>query len=301
MIKRLDLSTMALRVFAAALYVFMLGPLVVVVVFSFNSGESATQFEGFSLRWFQEAWTDPVVLDALRNSLQIAFSAGALSVVLGTAGALGVSGLRPRWRRLVEFLGYVAVIVPALVLGISLLLGFVLFSDWANPWLAYLWPGDTAPQLGLGRLSVIAGDSVFGVALTMVIVRARFNQMDPALQQASSDLGASRLGTLWQVTLPQLRSAMAGAFILATTFAWDDFIIAFFTRGEATTLPVLLFSSIRRGVSPSVNAIATVLVASTVLMLLLGLLVLLHGRQGRSLDRQLRLGASGAEGTADSR
>ena len=195
-------------------------------------------------------------------------------MLIGTAAALGERNLGRRSQRVLEILTYVAVIVPGIVLGISLLMTFVSFADWINPWLAYLWPGGgSAPEIGLGMVSVVAGETVFGTALVMIVVRTRLGQLDPTLQRASADLYATPVRTLFQVTLPQLASAILGGFVLAFTFAFDDFIIAFFTRGQAQTLPIVLFSSIRRGVNPAINAIASVLVVSTVLLLLVALLI----------------------------
>ncbi|WP_063842894.1 ABC transporter permease [Sphaerimonospora mesophila] len=270
-----------LSVYAVLVYLFLFVPIAVVVVFSFNAGRHVTQLEGLSLTWYEQAWTDPFILDALRNSLQISVASAVISTLLGTAAAIGVTGLRRSVQRTIELMTYVAVVIPAIVLGLSLLLAFVTFADWLNPWLAYLWPGDTPPELGLGKLSVIAGESVFGTALVMIVLKARIAQMDSSLRNASADLYATPLRTLFQVTLPQLASAIVGGFLLAFTFAFDDFIIAFFTRGQSQTLPILLFSSIRRGVSPAINAIASVLVLVTLVALLLALFVLTRrGRRG---------------------
>jgi len=265
-----------LGAYAVVVYAFLFLPIAVVVVFSFNAGRHVTQFEGLSLSWYEAAWTDPFILAALRNSIEISLSSAIISAVLGTAAAVGVTGLRQRTQRVVEALTYLAVVIPAIVLGLSILLTFVTFSDWVNPWIAYLWPGDVPPEIGLGKVSVIAGESVFGVALVMIVVRTRLGQMDAGLSNASADLYAPPLRTLFQVTLPQLASAILGGFLLAFTFAFDDFIIAFFTRGQSQTLPIVLFSQIRRGVSPAINAIASVLVVVTLVMLLLALFVLTH-------------------------
>lgn len=277
------LGNSVLPVYSVLVYVFLFAPIVVVIIFSFNSGQHVSSFEGFSLRWYKTAWTDPFYLSALRNSLQIAVSAGILSAVIGTAAALGERNLSRRGQRVLEILSYVAVIVPGIVLGISLLMTFVSFSDWINPWLAYLWPTDgKAPEIGLGMVSVIAGETVFGTALVMIVVRTRLSQLDPTLQRASADLYATPVRTLFQVTLPQLASAIMGGFVLAFTFAFDDFIIAFFTRGQAQTLPIVLFSSIRRGVNPAINAIASVLVVSTVLLLITALMIVWRRQPGRT-------------------
>jgi spermidine/putrescine transport system permease protein len=278
---RTNLFDRGLKIYAAAVYLFLFLPIAVVILFSFNAGRHVTQFEGFSTTWYEQAWTDPFILAALSNSLQIAVASALISTVLGTAAAIGTTRLSPRTQRVVELLTYLAVIIPAIVLGISLLLAFVTFSDWINPWLAYLWPGSAAPELGLGKVSVIAGESIFGIALVMIVLRARIAQIDPSLEYASADLYATPVRSLFQVTLPQLSSAIFGGFILSFTFAFDDFIIAFFTRGQAQTLPILLFSSIRRGVNPSINAIATVLVLVTLVALLLALFVLTRRGPGR--------------------
>jgi spermidine/putrescine transport system permease protein len=268
------LGAAALPTYAVLVYAFLFAPIVVVIVFSFNAGQHVSSLEGFSFQWYQKAWTDPFIQAALRNSIQIAITAGVLSAMIGTAAALGERSLGRRAQRVIELLTYVAVIIPGIVLGISLLMTFVSFADWINPWLAYLWPGSGAPpEVGLGMFSVIAGEAVFGIALVMIVVRTRLNQLDPTLQRASADLYATPIRTLFQVTLPQLASAITGGFVLAFTFAFDDFIIAFFTRGQAQTLPIVLFSSIRRGVSPAINAIASVLIVSTVLLLLIALLI----------------------------
>lgn len=269
-----NLFDRGLSVYAALVYLFLFLPIAVVIAFSFNAGRHVTQFEGFSLQWYQLAWTDPFILEALKNSIQIATSSAIIATLLGTSAAIASRRLSNRTQRLIELLTYLALVVPAIVLGISLLLSFVMFSDWLNPWLAYLWPGDTPPELGLGKISVVAGESIFGVALVMIVLKARMAQIDASLEDASADLYATPIGTLFQVVLPQLSSAMFGGFILSFTFAFDDFIIAFFTRGQAQTLPIVLFSSIRRGVNPSINAIATVLVLVTVVALLLALFVL---------------------------
>ena len=250
-------------------YLFLFLPIAIVIVFSFNAGRHVSELQGFSLQWYRQAWTDPFILQAVENSLVIATSSAIIATVLGTAAAISVRSVRRTTRRIVEFLAYTAVIIPAIVLGISLLLAFVLFADWANPWLEYLWPGVDPPQIGLGRLSVIAGESVFGIALVMIIVGTRFDQLDERLARASQDLYATPRQTLFQVTLPQLRSAMAGGFLLSFTFAFDDFIIAFFTRGQAQTVPIVPSSPRSGEVGPAINAIASVLVVVTLVLLVI--------------------------------
>jgi spermidine/putrescine transport system permease protein len=143
-----------------------------------------------------------------------------------------------------------------------------------------VWPDvlGAAPSLNLGYASLIAAHTLFTMALVIVIVRSRLASMDRALIEASTDLYATPFRTFWQITLPQIFPAILAGFLLSFTFSFDDFIIAFFVAGSETTLPVYVFSSIRRGVTPEINAIGTLVLASS-LVLLVAAQFLLHGRR----------------------
>jgi spermidine/putrescine transport system permease protein len=171
-------------------------------------------------------------------------------------------------RSLLELLTYVAIIVPGIVIGIATLIFLVTAFDWLNPWLVYL-AGERAPHLGLGSASVIAAHTLFTLAIVNVLVRTRMRGMDRSLIEASEVLFATPWRTFVQVTFPQLRPAVVAGALLAFTFSFDDFIIAFFTSGQDQTVPIYLFASIRRGVNPQVNAIATVLLGVTILAMAL--------------------------------
>ena len=256
-------------------YVFLFLPIVVVVVFSFNAGRHVTELTGFSFRWYVTAWTDPFVLRAFRTSLEIAVMSGLISTVLGTGTAIAIPSA-PRWvRRVFQVLVNAAIVGPGIVLGLSLLIFVVAATTWLNNWIAYLVPGSDV-HLGLGFYSVVAGHAVFGSALVNVLVRTRLASLDPSLMEASSDLYAPPMRTLFRVTLPLLAPAILAGVLLAFTFSFDDFIVAFFTRGQSVTVPIYLFSSIRRGVSPVINALASTLLAITIS--LLGVVSLVYRR-----------------------
>ena len=268
----------ATRLFAVLVFLFLFAPIGVVILLSFNAGRSVSQLTGFSLQWYAEAWTDRFVLDALGNSLTIASVSAVLATILGTASALAMGALPRRLRGALELLTYVAIIVPGIVIGIATLIFVVTAFDWLNPWLAFL---GTDARLGLGTGSVIAAHALFTLALVNVIVRTRLRTMDRSLVEASEDLYATPVRTFVQVTLPQLAPAILSGALLAFTFSFDDFIIAFFTAGQDQTIPIYLFASIRRGVTPQVNAIASVLLGVTlVTMLLVGWLT--RRRSGRA-------------------
>jgi spermidine/putrescine transport system permease protein len=273
-----------LRWWTVGVYLFLFLPILVVIVFSFNEGRHVAQITGFSLRWYEEAWTDQFVVRALRTSLTIALVSAIIATIIGTLSAIAMNGARPAVRVTFEMLIYIAIIVPGIVIGISTLIFAVTAFDLVNPVLASLLPGDP-PQLTLGLGTVIAAHAMFTSAIVNVLVRTRMAGMDRTLIEASSDLYASPWRTFRQVTIPQLRPAIVAGFLLAFTFSFDDFIVAFFTTGQDQTLPIFLFASIRRGVTPVVNAIATVLLTVTISSLVVAWLV--AGRRQRSAAPEL--------------
>jgi spermidine/putrescine transport system permease protein len=274
------------RLYTALVFAFLFLPILIVVIYSFNAGRHVTELLGFSTKWYSEAWSDRFLMDALGNSLTIATTTAVLATILGTASALAMDRLGPRKRWLFELLTYVAIIVPGIVIGIATLIFIVTALDWLNPWVAYFTAG-RGPELGLGTASVVAAHTLFTLAIVNVLVRTRMRGMDRTLIEASEDLFATPWRTFWQVTFPMLLPAIVAGALLAFTFSFDDFIIAFFTSGQDQTVPIYLFASIRRGVSPEVNAIATVLLTVTILAMVTAGLVYRHGqrRAGISIVR----------------
>ncbi|EYD75571.1 Spermidine Putrescine ABC transporter permease component potC [Rubellimicrobium mesophilum DSM 19309] len=266
-----------MRLFALAVYLFLYVPIAVIAVFAFNGGRSATQLQGFSVQWFGRALSNPFVVDAFRTSLTVALASATLATVFGTMAALVLPQARPRLRAAFDALIYVAVMVPGIVIGIATLIALVTVFGWVNPVLAAVWPGEAPPQLGLGYGSLIAAHGLFALALVVLLVRARVAGMDRSLVEASADLGATPWGTFRQVTLPQIFPGILAGFLLAFTFSFDDFIIAFFVAGPQTTLPIYVFSSIRRGVTPEINAIGAMVLAASLTLLVVAQLLLRRG------------------------
>lgn len=270
-----------MKLYAAAVYLFLYIPIGVIALFSFNAGRHASQFTGFSVQWYGRALDNPFVMDALKTSLTVAFTSAVLATLAGTLAALALQSVRGRVRVLFDALIYVAVMVPGIVIGIATLIALVTVFDVLNPLLAALWPAaEAAPRLTLGMGSLIAAHGMFTMALVIIIVRARIAGMDRSLIEASADLGATPWGTFRQVTLPQIFPGILAGFLLAFTFSFDDFIIAFFVAGSETTLPIYVFSSIRRGITPEVNAIGTMVLAVSLGLLILAQAILQRGRRG---------------------
>src|SRR6185369_16833497 len=179
-----------LRAYSIFVYLFLYGPIALIVVFSFNSGLSAADFQGFSVRWYQRVAGNSLMLDALRTSLIVASSSAILATLMGTMAALALQRVKGAVRVIFDGLTYIAIMVPGIVIGIATLIALVTTFGAVNTLLAQIWPGDAPPRLSLGYGSIIAAHTLFAMALVIVIVRARIAGMDRSLIEASMDLYA---------------------------------------------------------------------------------------------------------------
>lgn len=260
----------ALGVWAFLVYVFLYAPIGIVVLYAFNSSRQVLNWEGFSTKWFGEALSDPSITEPFRNSLVIAGGNAVIACVLGTALALALPRMRPWLRLPLDALVYMTLVTPEIVFGISALIFFVQAGNW----------------LGLGSVlglkTILIAHVVFNASVVALIVRARFVGMGQSLEEASYDLGAGPVATFRQVTLPQLAPAVLAGGLLAFTFSFDDFITSFFVSGAGTTtLPLRIFSSLRFGISPVINAAAVMILALTLAAVVLAYVVLRRSEQGR--------------------
>ena len=270
-----------MRINAFAVYLFLYVPIGLIVLFSFNAGRHASELRGLSVQWYGKALSNPFAADAFFTSLEIALIVATLSSLMGTAAALGLQRLSGTIRVIFDGLIYISIMIPGIVIGIATLVALVTVFDFINPVLASVWPtGYEPPRLGMGYVSVIAAHTLFTMSLVIILVRARIAGMDRALIEASMDLYASPWKTFYQVTLPQIYPAILAGFLLSFTFSFDDFIISFFVAGANTTLPVYIFSSIRRGITPEVNAIGSMVLAGS-LILLIAAQYLIRGQDQR--------------------
>jgi ABC-type spermidine/putrescine transport system permease subunit II len=251
----------------ALLYLFLYVPIAVVVLYSFNDSRRVTIWGGFTTRWYQAAWTSPDVTSALQISLTVALLNVAVAVSLGTLAALGMRSA-PRWLRIgFEGLVYMTIITPEIVIAIASLLYFVNLN------------------IDLGVQTMVVTHAVYNTSIVALIVSARLAGMDRTLEEASADLGATPLSTFWQVTLPQLYPAVLAGGLLAFTFSFDDFVLSFFVSGVgSTTLPLNLFSRLRFGVSPIINAVAATMLSLTLTAIIVSQVVLRRG-VGRNTTR----------------
>ena len=260
-----------MRIYALLIYIFLYAPIGFIVAGSFNAGRNAMVWQGFSLQWYEKAFANPLIMEALRTSLFIAFANAILAAAIGTLTALGLERLKGGLRAFFDSLIYIAIMVPGIVIGISTLIAFVSAFDAVNPLLGI--------RLEMGAWAVIAAHVLFNTAVVALLVRARLQGMDRSLVEASEDLYATPLGTFRQVVLPLLAPSILAGFLLSFTFSFEDFIIAYFVAGPDVTLPIYIFSSIRRGITPEINAVGSVVLLTSFVLLVVAQAVLRRGEK----------------------
>jgi putrescine transport system permease protein len=232
-------------------YAFLYLPLISVVVYSFNDSRLATVWGGFSTRWYGELFRNDLVLDAALLSLRIAATSASLATILGTLAGLALTRFG-RFRGRTLFSGMVTspLVMPEVVTGLALLLLFVSLHTLTG------WPA----QRGFSTITI--AHTTFAMAYVTVIVRSRLGAMDLSLEEVAMDLGGKPLRVLFDITLPLIAPAMVAGWLLAFTLSLDDLVLASFVTGPGgSTLPVLICSKVKLGVTPDINALATVIIA----------------------------------------
>lgn len=232
-------------------FAFLYLPIISLIVFSFNESRLVTVWTGFSFKWYAALFSDSQVVAAGILSLQIAAVSATIATVLGTLAGITLTRLG-RFRGKTVFAGMVSapLVMPEVITGLSLLLLFVAMEA------AFGWPA------GRGFTTIVIAHSTFCMAYVTVVVRSRLLDMDRSLDEAAMDLGATPLRVFFDITLPIISPALISGWLLAFTLSLDDLVIASFVTGPgASTLPIVIFSKIRLGVSPDVNALATIIIA----------------------------------------
>jgi putrescine transport system permease protein len=247
----------AFRAGALALgFGFLYLPIVLLVAYSFNGSRLVAVWGGWSLHWYGALLDDDKFRGATLISLKIGVMAATLSLVLGTCAGLAIARFaRFRGRLVFSFMLMAPLVVPEVILGLSLLLLFVASQAWLG------WPASR------GILTVTIAHATFGCCFVAVLVRAQLAGFDRSLEEAALDLGARPGSVLWRVTLPGISPALISGWLLAFTLSLDDLVVASFVSGpSATTLPMAVYSSVRIGVTPEINALATVFLAAIVIL-----------------------------------
>ena len=272
---------------ALVVYAFLFLPILVMAVFAFNKPSPAalatfhgsnvcsipptqvgniTVWNGFTGCWFSAGLHDPTYIPAILTSLQIAAEAAIIATALGLCAALALARMKPRLRAPFDTLVYLTLVVPEIVIAVASLIFFVQAHN--------LFPAFP----GLGKATILFGQVVFNASVAMLIIRARFVGMGDTLEEAAYDLGSGPLATFRQITLPRLLPAIVAAGLLSFTFSFDDYVIPAFTNGTTNTWPIVLYSAVRFGLTPAVNALATIMLGVTLAAVVITGVVLRRSR-----------------------
>jgi spermidine/putrescine transport system permease protein len=226
-------------------------PLVCLVVYSFNEGR-AMVWSGFSLKWYRELfiYSDEIWV-SFRYSVIIAAVSGLISTTVGTLGAIALQWHEFRWKKILRIVSYVPLIIPEIILGVSLL---ILFAT---------------VRFKLGLTTIFIAHTTFNIPYVLFLVMSRMDEFDYSIIEAAYDLGASELQTLFKVIIPALLPGIVSGFLIAVTLSFDDFVTTFFVSGPgSSTLPLRIFSMVRLGVNPAINALSVLLIGISIILTL---------------------------------
>lgn len=249
-----------LSIHAFLMMAFIYVPILIIIIYSFNDTRLSGNWEGFTFEWYISLFDNRNVMEALMNSLTVAVVSTIISTMLGTAAALGLRNLGRRGRSGINGLLYLPVIIPDIIMGLSLL---VLFSQLNIP---------------LGKTTVMIAHITFSISYVYVVVSARLSGMGKQLDEAAQDLGATPWQAFRHVTLPQIAPGIISGALIAFTLSLDDFMVSFFVAGpSSTTLPIYIYAQVKRGISPEINALCTILILVSITLILLAQYILNRG------------------------
>ncbi len=251
------------RIYTGVMFAFLFAPIVVMLIYSFNSAKSLSVYSGFSLRWYEELASDRNTLQAVKNTLVLAFSATAISTVMGTAAAVGINKLRSKWYRAVmNVVTDIPMTNPDIITGISLMLMFVFIGR--------LFGASTS----LSFWTMLIAHVTFCLPYVILQVLPKLQQMDPALPEAAMDLGCTPMRAFLKVELPEIFPGILTGAIMAFTLSLDDFVISYFTAGNGfETLPIRIYGMTKKTVTPKMYALATIIFFVTMSLLLVSNLI----------------------------
>jgi putrescine transport system permease protein len=263
-------------------FAFLYVPILSMVFFSFNSSKLVTVWAGFSTKWYGELFHDSQMLNAAKLSIKIASLNATGAVILGTVAGLVLARFgRFKGRTLLSGMTTAPLVMPEVITGLSLLLLFVAMEQLVG------WPQ------GRGVMTITLAHITFSMAYVTVVVQSRLTTFDEALEEAAMDLGARPAKVFFVITLPIILPAIISGWLLAFTLSWDDLVITSFVSGPgSTTLPMLIFSKVRLGVSPDINALATILVLIVTIGIVASALWMQRQERIRQRDVQMALAAN---------
>ena len=247
---------------AILVFAFFYVPILVLIIFSFNAGRVPTVWEGFSLRWYAALAEDEAIQRAFINTLIVTFASTIMSTIIGTLVSISMERYQFRFKLPFDAVLYMPIIIPDILIALATLLFFIIVFNMVRNLFGVTW--------GLSLPTIIIAHVAFNISFVATIVRARLIDMDPNLEQAARDLYANEWETFRRVTLPLLMPGIISGALMAFTLSLDDFVITFFVSGPgSTTLPLLVYSKVKFGVTPDLNALATLLMIFSIGLVLL--------------------------------
>jgi len=263
-------------------YLFLYGPILSLIVYSFNVSKLVTVWGGFSFKWYGVLAQDNAIIRAVKLSFLIAAVSATAAAILGTMAGYVLARLR-RFKGRLVFTGMVSapLVMPEVITGLSMLLLFVSMEQLIG------WPA------GRGKVTIILAHTTFCLTYVAVILQARLSQLDQSLEEAALDLGCRPLKTFFVITLPIIAPAIVSGWLLAFTLSLDDVVISSFTTGPgATTLPMEVFSRVRLGLNPEINALATIIIAAVASGILIASIFMSRQEKRRQRDMQMAIAAN---------
>ena len=260
-------------------YAFLYVPIALLIVYSFNESRLVTVWSGFSTKWYAELINNGTLLDAALLSFRVAAVSATLAVLLGTCAGLALVRFgRFRGRTLFGGMITAPLVMPEVITGLSLLLLFVAMEQWLG------WPG------GRGVTTITIAHTTFTMSYVAVVIQSRLAGMDGSLEEAAMDLGARPAKVFFVITLPLIAPALVAGWLLAFTLSLDDVVVASFVSGPgSTTLPMVIFSSVKFGISPQINALATLMVLVVATGIFIASIVLARQERQRKRDEQMAI------------
>ena len=247
---------------AVLVFAFFYFPILALIFFSFNSGRVPTVWEGFSFRWYASLAENEAVLRAFQNTMIVTVISTIIATIIGTMVSLAMERFHFRLKLPFDAILYMPIIIPEIVIALATLLFFIISFNMVKNLFGVNW--------GLGLTTITIAHVAFNISFVATIVRARLVDMDPNLEQAARDLGANEWQTFWRVTMPLLLPGIISGALMAFTLSLDDFVITFFVSGPgSTTLPLLVYSQVKFGVEPDINALTTLMLIFSIGLVLL--------------------------------
>ncbi len=248
------------RAYMVAVFGFLYVPIAVLIAFSFNESKSRTVFTGFTFKWYENLFSNDMILKSLGVSLFIAFISASIATVLGTTAAIGINGFKKRTRSAIMSISYVPVIDPEIITGVSMMLLFVVFNNQISSVLSSVL-GIEVSFNGFGIVTLLIAHITFNVPYVIFSVGPKLRQLDIRIYEAALDLGCNPRQAFFKVVLPEIMPAVFSSFLICLTYSIDDFIISYFTSGTVQTLPIAIYSMTKKKVSPEINALSAIMFA----------------------------------------